>query len=224
MAPCAHERKLLLVLGLAACTATPIEIRDGGATQVEGRFLYRWDEPDAEGAWSGLELEVGGADGDDTQELALGDAVDFGGTTFLGPGPLAIDYELRRASLAFVHGRENEEVRAWIALGLGWQEIDLRLATATQRAHGSDGWGGVLAALGFRWSPVELVGLETRGELLTQLEASRSELEVAAVFPPRAPLGLALGWRWVDSYTVLEGGSDVDLRLNGPFVALRVTF
>jgi len=201
-----------------------LEVRDRGAPQYEGRFLYRWEEPVPGERWFGLELEAGGSDGSSRQDLDLGDQVVFGGQSFPGPGRLDVDYEWRRLGLGLATGRESEDVEARGRLGLAWQDLRLSLEQGSQRAHGSDGWVGVLAGFDFLWAFSDWIGLEMRAELSTRLTKQSGELEFAAALAPRSPVQLLVGWRWIDAYSALESESDVDLSLQGPVVALRAGF
>jgi len=214
---------MLLCASLAACDTTPVEIRDRGVPQYDGRFLYRWQKSAPEGRWSGLELHLGLARGDETQDLGPGDVVALGGRSLFGPDTLDIDYELRRASLGLLLGRQTEAISAYGIIGAGWQEVEVDVSSGAQDAHGSEEWTGVLGGLGFQWTPFAVLGLESRAALTTDLVSDSTELELAVVLLPRSTMSLALGWRWLEVHTVVESESDVDLELDGPLLGLRVS-
>lgn len=137
---------------------------------------------------------------------------------------LDVDYELRKASLGLSGGRHAEDVHAYGTAGLGWHELEVELTSPTQRAQTSERWVGVLVALGFLWTPLDGVGLETRGEFIPDLSSQASQLELGVVLAPRSPVALALAWRWLGEFVAHESQSDLDLRLDGPFLSMRVQF
>lgn len=219
---------LLLGVSLAACTSTPIEVRDSGVFQPGGRLLLRFQDPEPGKPWSGLLLEVTEVDGEDEQELAPGELVQLDGIDFLGPDTLTVGYELHQQTLAYAFGWDSPEqhVDAGLELGLGRVQSELELASGTSRASESDTWDGFHLAAGLTWAATAFIGLEGRVAVLTDLDDVGSEyktIELGTRLFPRSPVALFAGWRWVDVYEDHEDSSDLDLRASGPAVALRVT-
>lgn len=219
---------LLLGIWLAACTSTPIEVRDSGVFQPGGRLLVRFKAPEPGKPWSGLLLDVTELDDEDEQELVAGESVELDGISFLGPDTLTIGYELHQQVLAFAFGVETPEqhVDVSLELGLGRVQSELELATGTTRASETDTWDGFHLAAGFTWAASTLIGLEGRVAAIADLDDVGSEwktIELGTRLFPRSPIALFAGWRWVDVYQDHEPSSDLDLRANGPALALRVT-
>jgi hypothetical protein len=218
----------LLGFVLAACTSTPIEVRDSGVFQPGGRVLLRFQDPEPEKPWSGILLEVTELDGDDEQELAPGERVELDGIDFFGPGTLAVGYELHHQVLAYAFGMAlpEQHLDAGLELGLGRVQSELELASGVTRASETDTWDGFHLAAGLTWAASALVGLEGRVAVIADLDDVGSEwktIELGTRLFPRSPVALFAGWRWVDVYEDHEFSSDLDLRASGPALALRVT-
>lgn len=216
------------VLLLLSCTSTPIEVRDSGVFQTGGRLLVRFDEPEEGRVWSGLLIEADWFEGEDEQGLAVGESVELDEVTFLGPDTLAIEYSMRRECVAYTFGAIRTDIGFEMNLELGYARVvsELELADATQRAKEGDTWDGFHLGSGLLWTPTDWIGFEGRLTALADFDDLGNEfqtIELGTRLFPRWPVALFAGWRWVDQYRASDESSDLDLRSNGPMVALRVT-
>jgi hypothetical protein len=226
----------LLLWGCAAAEPTRVQgrERDGFVPRLRiaheappGEPLLRPPEPRIV-PFTGAELDVAFARGEAGQDLGAGQAVDFSGTVFAGPGRVEIEYERWLVSASGRLGvRIEDAFRLEGLFGLGMQYVSLSLESPTLHDRDSTTssgfhFGARAAVDPLPWASayLQVTGFDGWG---SGRGVDTPAYEVGAVLRPIREVGLLAGWRRWD---YIEERSDSDVRLNaqGFFLGLELGF
>ena len=203
---------ILAAAALAGCagpTTSDIAITDRSTFIAAGRLSVdiapRVEAPSVPHTGHGIEVGFSGGSGEDRQSLGSGARpVVFGGRTFSAPVELRHELDFRFAELAYRYRRffgAGGELGIEALGGLAYAELDLAVASATQRASDKLGSGGLLGGFGIVWKFLPATSLQSRitvfgsGENEGVTGAARWDLYVAQALGRHAALraGFA-GW------------------------------
>jgi hypothetical protein len=163
---------LLAALFLAAPALADhrdLKMEDNSTFIPSGRVIAdiapRGPAPSVPHTGHALEFGLTGASGNDGQSRRIGDPVlVFGGQVFAAPAELNHDFDFRFAEVVyryrhfFGNGRFGIEAIG----GLGYAELDLTTATATQSASEKLDSGGLVAGFGIVWKFLPQTSLQSR--------------------------------------------------------------
>jgi hypothetical protein len=228
-----------MVVFLAGCyTEVDVDGEDNGvffpslraSVPLGGRPAPREGETDPAAVDSGnrLEFELTGTSGSDTQTLNAGDVIHFEGSSFFGPGDVAVDWDLYTAS-ALVRLRWEAVRTLWLdgLTGLAATYVDTEVARGAETARDSDFTLG--PEFGFRatWQPHQVVGVYGQALLYwgfgSEGPASMGTAELGATARVSGVTTFLLGWRW-QSYNQDRSGSDLNLDMSGPLLGVSFDF
>jgi len=180
----------------------------------------------------GIELGFSGGSGDDTQTLDAGALpVKLGGQTFNAPNLLSHEFDFRFVELAYRYRRffgGGAQFGVEALGGLGYAELDLTVASATQRAAERLGSGGVVGGVGFVWRLRQSTSLQSRLTLFFGGEsfgdgAARFDTYVAQALGRNAALRAGFAAWGIDSGPTVQR-SKIGLGFSGPALGLDVMF
>lgn len=234
----------VLLSGCADLTTKRIEATDNSVFLPEARVSVdispRGDNPAVPHTGHGIELGVTGGKGDDKQVTDAGDRpVVFGGRTFTSPVELRHEFDFRFASLAYRYrhffGGPGGTFGIEGVGGLGYAELDLEVASATQRAQEKLGSGGIVLGVGLVWKFWPTTSLQSRltvfGSGDDEGVSSASRLDVYVVQSLGRHAAVRAGWAsWgvrsvrEDNEDNTSGKSPINVRLSGPALGLEVMF
>jgi hypothetical protein len=207
----------ILAIGLGSCSSSSRDIkgRDHGAflpafrtvVNVRGQRSTARNRPITE-----LELDVAGADGDHSIS-----------------GMKVGEYRMVEGGASMRFGREFRDRVQFVGItGIGLNRIDINdRATLPSVNDEHTDWGvrlgGELRVKISSW----LSGQVRVVSFLRPFDLVSTQAEVALVFGSPDNLGFLVGykdWRYRDESSSLNGVDDVDLRVDGLFLALEVRF
>lgn len=229
-----------LALALTACAvqSVPLEASDPSVLFTDARLAWEIVEGGAREAGEGprvaLELDVSHGAADSEVSLPPGQSVYFDGRSYFGQ--LDVFYELTRVLVdARASALVTEQLRVEGFGGLEWSamDVDVRSSGLPSTDQGSERFTalGPAVGLGFCWEPWTRVRLasEVRCSFGFSSDIEAVQLlafDLGAGVDLLEHLGLYAGWRTV-SYEAERSalvGSDLDLRLSGPVLAVRAAF
>jgi len=232
-----------LAAGCASDTTSGITVTDRSVFIPSGRFAVdispKGEPPSHPHSSHGIELGLSGGSGDDTQGLATGALpVVFGGQQFNAPVTLAHEFDFRFVELAYRYRKffgASQEFGIEALGGLAYADLDLTVASPTQRASESLQSGGIVGGFGIVWKFRPTTSLQSRvtffgsGDDEGVTYASRFDVYVAQAIGRHAALraGFA-GWNvrserdYYDFSTSLL--STIRVRFSGPAIGLDLMF
>lgn len=218
--------------GCASTNNTDLKIKDRGVFVPSARASLdispHAESPSVPHSGHGIEIGFSGASSDDTQSLAAGEpSIVFGGRTFTSPNELRHEFDWRFAELAyryrnFFGERRNFGIEA--LGGLGYAQLDLSVASPTQRASEKLSNGGLIGGFGLLFKIRPTTSLQSRFTLF--LSGENEDVSVATRFDAylvqaigknmAARIGAA-GWN-------LESSREVGSTFTSPNSRIRASF
>jgi hypothetical protein len=225
---------VLLIILLAGCANdTRIEATDRSVFLPMGRISAnltgRQGTPSDPQGGHAIEFGVSGGSGDDTQRITSSPIV-FGGQTFAAPVELRHEFDFRYADVAwrwrkfFGSGGFGIETLA----GIGYADLDLSIASATQRANEKLSSWGAAGGFGIVWRFRPGTSLQSRiavfgsGEDSGVSGASRLDAYIVQALGRNA--AVRAGYAAWSVVSERENASDIHLRFSGPALGLDLLF
>lgn len=223
------------LLGGCAASTTRIDARDGSVVLPSLRASFNFGQS-SEAASSprdghAVELEGFRAKGSDNQTLPTGALpVVLGGQSFTAPAQLKHDFRFSYGDVAwrwrkfFGGGAVGMDVTA----GVGFTDLDLRTASATQQAARTYSTHGPQGGVGLLWRIQPGTSLQARIIEFASADQGvdrlrRGEVVVAQAFGPY--VSGRVGWAaWDVRGQIVNGDSDFRLRFSGPTLGLQFDF
>lgn len=223
-----HALLCLAPLALASCVSHSDKISgsDTSSFLPSGRIAVPLDKESVQ-----LEVDVAFGEGSFDQNLGAGESVRLESVTFLGPGVVDVDFELRRIwGAARLHHEGSDGFGLSVIGGLSLNKLD---ATATmggvKDSTSADVLGAVLGVEPY-WRMNETTRLYGQLAIMPGIAGDYdsvdfTEIDVGVGFTPSPSFEIAVGWRRWEFEAEATGGldSDLDLVLSGPHVSLRLT-
>lgn len=177
----------------------------------------------------GVELDVGYVAGDDDQGLAGNEFVQLGGTQFLGPATVDLDWTLLAGSIALRGGARVEDVLVVEGIGgLGLTRLHLEAEDGALSASETFSSVGPILGLQAGVEPLPWLGAFVRSTWTGGFvpdEASLGVTDLALTLKPAKRVVAFGGWRWWDyGAEGNSGDSDVELKLSGPMLGIELRF
>lgn len=233
---------LAALAGCAGPTTSDINLTDRSSFVPSARLSVdippRAESPSEPHSAHGIELGLSGGSGDDTQNLAPGQRpVVFGGQTFNAPSQLSHEFDFRFVELAYRYRRFFGAGDFGIEAlgGLAYADLDLTIASATQRASENLGNRGIVGGFGIIWRFRPGTSLQSRitlfgsGENEGVTAASRFDAYVAQALGRNAALRAGFAaWnirseREADDIST-SSKSPIRVRFSGPALGLDLMF
>lgn len=226
---CAASAALVVVL--AGCSATPLEINRSGVTSGALDATYRFTPSGA----GGIQLQLEGYRAASTQHLASGSTVAIDQRTMTGPLDIRNEATVQRAFVGYNHQLfADRPVRLqWFAgagwAGLRWSSTDQSATpqTSTRKLSGSGPMGGILGS----WQVTPLLALEAAifgqaGWLTDSRSVDWSQTEAGLALNLAPPLRLRIGWakRSLRASARDDWQSDLTADTRGPYLKLAFEF
>jgi len=228
-----------LALFATGCANDTIRVRDKNAITAAGRVVWQAAPPSEKEirdlGWTGvvLEGELSYVAASDTQQIAPGDQVSLGNTTFPGPAALRSRAKVIDATANARSGvRIMDVLRVEPVLGVQVTTVDLELSSAGAQESDLTTAGGVVFGLRAGLQPHELLefyGQYTYGPLFggdKDNEVSLSQkFEVGARLLPFEHFGLFAAYREAVFFQVRDSdSSDSKLDFRGPILGMEARF
>lgn len=232
-----------LLAGCVSTNNTDLKITDRGVFLPSVRagidISPQVESPSVPHTGHAIEIAYSGGSGDDAQSLAPGEApIVFGGRTFASPNELRYDFDWRFAELAYRYRRFFGGTRPFgieVLGGLGYAQLDLTVASPTQRAGEKLSNGGVIGGFGLIWKFLPRTSLQSRFSLF--LSGENEDVSAATRFDGylvqaigknvAARIG-ATGWSLESSREANNGfsspNSSIRARFSGLALGLDVMF
>jgi hypothetical protein len=173
------------------------------------------------------EVDVAYGDGSSSQTLAAGQSVSFEGLTLNGPAEVSANYSLLTSSVAVRGGvRLGQQVTATGLMGFSYMQLDMRVSSGGLSDSASSEDLGLLLGAQLDYEPTSWLVLSGRVAHTFTPQDEHTKLrdrELGARFRIWEHGGLFAGWRGWDYYDE-HSGSDFDLALSGPTIALHLGF
>jgi hypothetical protein len=236
---------LLAAVALAGCASqstSDISVTDRSVFIPSGRIGIdispRVDAPSRPHTGHGIELGASGGSGDDRQSLAAGEnPIVFAGRSFTAPEDFRHEFDFRFAEIAYRyrHFFGNGQFGIEGLGGLGFAQLDLTLATATQRASEKLDNTGLVGGFGIVWKFLPSTSLQSRitfflsGKNEGLTDAGRFELYVAQAIGRHAALRAGFAAWSVRSEreendNIFSDNSPIRVRFSGPALGLDLAF
>lgn len=173
-----------------------------------------------------IDVRVFGGSGEDTQGLALGESIDFGDETFLGPSTVSSEFDLTMGEIVFRRTLEaNPHFNFSYLAGLGVSHVDLELESGNLRASEAETAFNAVFGAGVGVPLVERLelGLGIEGTLLPIDDVQFWSADLGLRIWVGGAFSFFGGWRTV-RHEWSRVGSEVELDLSGPAIDLEVSF
>jgi hypothetical protein len=232
---------LLCTLALGGCVSPRSTIEGTDSETLFGGVRSSWElKKPAEGEPPRtyrmlIDADVSFSSSDFTQQLDAGEIVEISGTPFIGPGPVAVSFDLLRYSADFRISMANETGLGFEGFGgLGVSQLDVELSDGAQSDSRNFTGIGPLAGIALFYEPVEWLRLFAEGSTNPSFGESVSVIDIKSVeagasFRLHRHAALRASWRQVtyesesdDSTT--SSTSDLDLEASGPALTLWLSW
>jgi hypothetical protein len=223
--------------GCASTSNTDLKITDRGVVIPSARASIdispQAESPSVPHNGHAIELGFSGASGDDAQSLAPGEpAIVFGGRTFTSPNELRHEFDFRFAEFAYRYRRFYGDTRPFgieALVGLGYAEVDLSVASATQRASEKLSNGGIVGGFGLIWKFLPRTSLQSRFTLFLSGEnedvsaATRLDAYLVQAIGKHVAARVGVtGWGLESSREANDGFSSPNSRIRARFSGLGI--
>jgi hypothetical protein len=232
---------LAALLGGCGVTTTNIAVGDRNTFLPSARMSIdispKADAPSVPHSGHGIEIGLTGGRGKDNQDVAAGsDPVIFGNTTFNAPVALEHEFDFRYGELAYRFRRFFGSAREFgieVLGGVGYAELDLTVASATQRANEQLGNGGIVGGFGILWKFRSTTSFQARLAAFVSdrtegvTSATRVDAYIAQALGRHAALRAGFAAWTVRSERENEFAarkSPIEARFSGPSLGLDVMF
>jgi hypothetical protein len=167
-----------LLAGCASTNNTDLKIDDRGVLIPSLRagidISPQTQSPSIPHTGHAIELAFSGASGDAAQSLAAGEpSIVFGGRTFAAPTEMRHDFDWRFGEFAYRYRRFFGDLRPFgieALVGIGYAQLDLTVASPTQRASEKLSNGGVIGGFGLLWKFLPRTSLQSRFTVFVSAE------------------------------------------------------
>ena len=235
----------VLACALAGCadltTTSDINATDRSVVIPSGRITIDIPRRDASPAvphtGHAIELGASGGSGDDEQQLAAGELpIVFGGRTFDAPAAVRHDFDFRFYEVAYRYRHFFDGGFGIEALGgLGFAELDFRVASGGQSVREKISNAGVLGGFGLLWKLRPTTSLQSRAGVFLSGQnedvSSMTRVEVYVVQALGRHAALRAGWSAWNVRSIRDAddslssvNSPVRLRFSGPALGLDLAF